>query len=46
MITEEEIQKALSIMKEAMEQLPTLKGEDEDKIIPPQEKNVRIEVEN
>lgn len=45
-ITEEEIEKALSIMREAMEELPTLKGEDEDKIIPPEEKNVRIQVEN
>lgn len=45
-ITEEEIKKALGIMKDAMEELPTLKGEKEDKIIPPEEKNVRLEVEN
>ena len=45
-ITEEEIKQALSIMKEAMEELPALKGENEDKIIPPEEKNVRIQVEN
>lgn len=45
-ITEEEIAKALSIMKEAMEELPTLKGDKEDQIIPPTEKNVHIQAEN
>jgi ornithine--oxo-acid transaminase len=45
-ITEEEITKALSIMKEAMEELPTLKGQKEDKVIPPEEKNVQIQVDN
>jgi ornithine--oxo-acid transaminase len=45
-ITEEEIEKALGIMKEAMEELPTLKGAREDKVIPPEEKNVHIQLEN
>ncbi len=45
-ITEEEIKKALAIMQEAMEELPTLKGEKEDKVIPPAEKNVHIQLEN
>lgn len=45
-ITEEEIRKALSIMKEAVEELPTLKGGKEDKIIPAEEKNVHIQVDN
>jgi ornithine--oxo-acid transaminase len=45
-ITEEEIKQSLSIIKESMEELPMLKGEKEDKIIPPAEKNVRIQVDN
>lgn len=45
-ITEEEIDKALGIMKEAMEELPTMKGEKEDEVIPPGEKNVKIQVDN
>jgi ornithine--oxo-acid transaminase len=45
-ITEEEIKKALSIMKEAMEELPTLKGARQDKVIPAEEKNVHIQVDN
>jgi ornithine--oxo-acid transaminase len=45
-ITDEEIKKALGIMKEAMEELPTLKGEKEDQVIPPEEKNVQIQVDN
>lgn len=45
-ITEEEIKQALNIMKESMEELPTLQGENEDKIIPPEEKNVRIQLDN
>ena len=45
-ITEEEIQKALNIMKEAVEELPTLTSEKEDKVIPPGERNVRIQLEN
>jgi ornithine--oxo-acid transaminase len=45
-ITEEEIEKALSIMKEAMEELPKLKGEKDDRIVPPTEKDVHIQVES
>ncbi len=45
-ITEEEIQKALSIIDEAMKELPSLKGRKEDVVIPESEKNVRIMVDN
>ncbi|KKK12951.1 hypothetical protein P175DRAFT_0497286 [Aspergillus ochraceoroseus IBT 24754] len=45
-ITEEEIAKALEIIKESVEELPSLSGEAEDKIIPPPEKKVKIGVEN
>lgn len=44
-ITEEEIQKALGIIKEAVTELPNLKGASEDKIIPPSEKKVKIELD-
>jgi ornithine--oxo-acid transaminase len=39
-ISEEDIRKALGIIKEALEELPTLKGEKEDEVIPPAEKGV------
>jgi len=45
-ITEEEIKKALSIIGEALKELPTLKGEKEDEVIPKEEKNVKITLEN
>jgi len=45
-ITEEEIQKALAIIDEAVKELPTLKGKVEDEVIPPSEKNVKIGVDN
>ncbi|KKY20227.1 putative ornithine aminotransferase [Phaeomoniella chlamydospora] len=45
-ITEEEIKVALSIIEAATRELPTLKGQKEDAIIPPQEKNVHIGVDN
>jgi ornithine--oxo-acid transaminase len=45
-ITDEEIESALSIIKEAMEELPNLKGEKEEKVLPPGEKNVHIGVDN
>lgn len=45
-ITEEEIQKALDIIKEAVTDLPNLKGASEDKVIPPPEKKVKIGLEN
>lgn len=45
-ISEEDIQKALNIIKESLIELPNLKGEKEDSIIPPSEKNVHIPLEN
>lgn len=45
-ITEEEIQKALEIIAQAVSELPNLKGEAEDKVIPGPEKNVKISLEN
>jgi len=45
-ITEEEIQQALDIIREAMEELPNLKGKKEEELLPPSEKNVKIGVEN
>ena len=41
-VTEEEIQKALGIIDSALKELPGLKGEKEDQVIPPEEKGVRI----
>lgn len=45
-ITEEEIQKAVKIIAEAVSELPNLKGEAEDKVIPSPEKNVKISLDN
>lgn len=45
-ITEAEIQKSLEIIDSAMKELPNMKGEEEAKIVPPAEKNVKITVEN
>ena len=45
-ITEQEIHNALDIIREAMEELPTLKGTKEADILPPGEKNVHIGVDN
>ncbi|KAI9704138.1 MAG: ornithine aminotransferase [Candelina mexicana] len=45
-ITEDEIQSALDIIKNAVEELPNLKGKKEDEIIPAPEKNVSIGVDN
>jgi ornithine--oxo-acid transaminase len=45
-ITDEEIESALSIIKEAMEELPHLKGEEAKGVIPPEEHNVHIGVDN
>ena len=45
-ITEEEIQKALDIIDTSIKELSGLKGEEEDKVIPPSEKNVQITLEN
>ncbi|PGH17829.1 ornithine aminotransferase [Polytolypa hystricis UAMH7299] len=44
-ITEEEIHAALKIIKDAMNQLPTLNGSEEQRIIPPSEKNVTVSVD-
>jgi ornithine--oxo-acid transaminase len=45
-ITEDEIQSALKIIGQAMEELPTLSGAKEDAVIPPPEKKVKIGLEN
>jgi ornithine--oxo-acid transaminase len=45
-ITEEEIDRAISIIKTSMEELPTLKGKKEDDIIPQPEKDVEIRSQN
>lgn len=45
-ITEEEIQKALDIIDTSIKELSGLTGEEEDKVIPPSEKNVQITIEN
>lgn len=45
-ITEDEIQRALEIIDSAMKELPNLQGQKEDSVIPPQEKDVTIGVEN
>ncbi|TKA68437.1 Ornithine aminotransferase [Cryomyces minteri] len=45
-ITEEQIQQALDIIRDAIVELPNLKGEKEDEIIPKEEKNVHIGLEN
>lgn len=45
-ITEEQIQEALKIISDAVDTLPTLKGAEEDQVIPPPEKKIKIGVEN
>lgn len=40
------MQRALSIIGEALQELPSLKGKKEDEILPPGEKHVHIGVEN
>jgi ornithine--oxo-acid transaminase len=45
-ISEEQIQTALRIIGEAIDELPNLKGKDEEKILPDGEKNVHIGVDN
>lgn len=44
-ISEEQIHQALAIMKEAIAELPNLKGKKEDEIIPGSEKGVKIHQE-
>lgn len=46
MITEQEIRAALGIIKQSILELPGLKGAQEDRIIPPSEKKVKIGIEN
>ncbi|MCJ1306445.1 ornithine aminotransferase [Agyrium rufum] len=45
-ITEEQIEKALQIIDEAMKELPELKGEKEDKVIPPEQRGVAITLDD
>ncbi|KAF1965755.1 ornithine aminotransferase [Bimuria novae-zelandiae CBS 107.79] len=45
-ITEKEIDSALAIIKDAMEELPNLKGKREEEVLPPGEKNVHVGVDN
>lgn len=45
-ITDDEVKKALSIIGEAVTELPSLKGGKEDEVIPDGEKNVTIKVDN
>jgi ornithine--oxo-acid transaminase len=46
-ITDEQVESALKIIKEAIEELPNLKGKKEEEVIPdPSEKNVHIGVDN
>ena len=45
-ISEEQIKTALSIIEEAMKELPNLKGKKEAEVLPPGEKNVHIGLEN
>ena len=45
-ISEAQIRTALRIIGEALEELPNLKGEKEDKIIPKEEKGTKIGIEN
>lgn len=46
MISDQDIERALLIIKEAIEALPNLQGEEEAKVLPPGEKNVHIGVDN
>ena len=45
-ISDDEIKSALSIIEEACEELPNLKGKKEAAVLPPGEKNVSIGLEN
>ena len=45
-ITEDEIRNALSIINDAMKELPNLNGKAENSVIPPPERGVKITVEN
>lgn len=45
-ISETQIRTALRIIGEALEEIPNLKGEKEDKIVPREEKGTKIGIEN
>jgi len=45
-ITEKDIEKALSIIDDAMKELPTLKGKKEDEVLPRDEKHLNPVLEN
>ena len=45
-ISEEQIRASLKIIGEAVNELPNLKGQKEEKILPEGEKNVHIGVDN
>lgn len=45
-ISQEQIQTALEIIAEAIDELPTLEGEKEDHVIPAGEKHVQVGIEN
>lgn len=45
-ISEEQIATALKIIGEAIDELPSLKGKQEEKVLPAGEKNVHIGVDN
>jgi len=45
-ITEEQVQQALDIIRDALVELPTLKGKRGDEVVSPSEKNVHIGVDN
>jgi ornithine--oxo-acid transaminase len=44
-ITEEEIKTSLRIIEESVKELPNLKGKAEEKVIPPLERNVTINID-
>ncbi|KAG9830995.1 putative L-ornithine aminotransferase Car2, partial [Aureobasidium melanogenum] len=45
-ISKEQIETSLRIIGEAVDELPNLKGQKEEKVLPPGEKNVHIGVDN
>jgi len=45
-ITEQEIERSLSIIGEAIRELPNLKGTEESKVLPHGEKHVQVGLEN
>ncbi|KFX88373.1 hypothetical protein V490_07701 [Pseudogymnoascus sp. VKM F-3557] len=45
-ISEADIQKALGIIRESIQELPTLKGKKEDEVIPAADKNVKIHLDD